>query len=209
MFGGLWVDFCFNCGATIPAGSEKCPKCGSAVWNKTKDKENVGFPIGGLIISIILSVAIIIVTVILSKGYGAYRPEKAVEKYMKAYYEDFDAKRAETLWHKELVKFWCEEDDMTLDEYFDESQDYLDDYQDRLDEDNAKIKWEVVDIDDAKKSDLEDIQDWYEDEHNLKVKDMKIVEVDIEYEDDTDDFETTFEFYVVKIGAKWYIDELY
>lgn len=188
------MDFCFNCGATIPGGSNKCPRCGAAVNSHSKTKEKKGFPVGGLILSIFLSVAIIIVTVILSKGYGAYRPEKVVEKYMKAYYEDFDAKRVDTLWHKDCVESWCEEDDMTLNEYFEEDQDYLDDYADDLDEDNGKITWEIVDIDDLKKSELEEAQEWYDDEYDLKVKDAKIIEVDVEYEGDDGDEEVTKEF---------------
>lgn len=198
------MDFCFNCGATVPVGSNVCPRCGAPVNNKNSKKK--GFPIVGTIVAIVLAAAVIFTSVILCKGAGAFKPEYAVEKYMKANYVEFDADLAASVYHPDRFKAMCDDNDMTKNEMLDHRQESLDDVEEGMNDVNAEVTWEIVDIDGVEDEDYDDIVDFYDEEYGLDVKDIKVVEVDAVYDSDEKLYEKTFEFVVVKIGGKWYFD---
>lgn len=191
---------CTNCKGTLPKNSTVCPHCGIAVNNKKR------FPVIGLILAIILGAAIVIGTYTLSKGEGAYRPEYVVDKYIKAYYVDYDAERVFTLSHPDYVDAMCEEMDVDRSDRIDEMQVDLDELEEEMKDVDGSVKWKITDIDDVDKDEMDEIEEYY-DECDIKVKDAKLVEVNVTaYEDGEKSDKITLEFYVIKADGKWYFD---
>lgn len=78
--------------------------------------------------------------------------------------------------------------------------------EDIMDDEEARISFKIKDIKDVKRSALRELQELYDDEYDLKITDAKTIKTKVTVEIDDEKEKETFEFGVVKIGSKWYMD---
>jgi len=200
------VDFCFNCGTTLPHGYSTCPKCGASINSKSKSKSGILSTIFGSVFSLILGVAIVAGSVVLSNGTGAYRPEKIAEKYINACFVDFDAERAMELYYPRYIDDRFEMNDIVLEDQIDFFQEQLDTRKQEMEDVDGSIKYDLIDIDEVDGDELEEIEERY-DEFDINIDDVKLVECEITAYEDGDEIDAQdWDFIVVRIGVKWYLD---
>lgn len=70
---------------------------------------------------------------------------------------------------------------------------------------NWKVSYTIVDDEQWDDDKLEDIQDDYEDDYDIKVTDARTVKVKLRFKGD-ENVSTTMSVPVVKVGGSWYID---
>lgn len=185
--------FCIGCGARL--NEDPAPVAPAPAPKKSKK---------GLLIAIIAAVVAVAVALVLI--FTISTPKSVVKKYMDAYL-DPDGKAMlsvipkavvkEDIGDKDDQKDYVEEMEDTLDELYDE----MDDYYDRW-----SIDYKISDVEKVDKDDLEEIQEYYEDEYDIKVRAAKEVTVDVTVKVDGDKEKVEMTIYVIKVGGKWYID---
>ena len=171
-----------------------------------------GAPAGGADVKKILPIAAIgvvaAVVVILLFSWIFGRSAKATARKAAEYAINGNFYKITKLYHKEVIKEndWDDkgfrDDCEDLEEEWDE---YIEDWEDE--EGKIKFSYKIKDVDDITGDDLDDIQDYYDDEYDLKVKKAKKFEVEINVKYDDEEDETDEEIVVVKIGGKWYLYE--
>ena len=212
--------FCGNCGTAIPEGSAFCPNCGAAApnapANNTASEGGKKFDMKKLVISVVAIVLVVLLCVLLFSGCGngASSAEKVAKKYAEATFESCDYADIIELYHEDTIEDRI--DDGNFDDEDEMIEDMSEDMQDRMDDlekkyDNLSISWEVKKVKDADKSVRKEIREFYDDEYDLEVDEVKIahIEVTYEYEDDDgdeDDFEEGLDLRIVEIGGRWYLD---
>ncbi len=203
-------NFCSNCGTVIPEGSPVCPTCGAPA--PAPQQAPTGGKKKNLIGIIIAVVAVVLVVVLCASLFGGNSPKSVADDYMKATFKQQDAGKVLDLIHKDVIKAACDDEDMSRKELEEEAQDMFDEMFEFLDDscDEWKVDWEIKDVEDLDDDELEEIQDYYDDDYDLKVKDAKMVEIEANIEvtvdDETEDQDQDIEIYVVKVGGKWYLD---
>lgn len=205
------TNFCGNCGTVVPEGSAVCPNCGAVVaaaapeapkaspLDAIKGKKNI----------IIAAVAAVLVVVLAFVLFGS-SPKAAAKKYVKAKL-NYNAKGMFNSYHKEVRE-------EILDAADKDKKEYLDDWQDRLDDakkdvkkeyDRYKTSYRIIDVWDVKNSEAKIYKDRYDEQYDLKVKDVKEVRVMVTYktkdDGEKDMWTETDSLTVGKIGGKWYV----
>lgn len=135
-------------------------------------------------------VAVVLVIVVICLLLGSMGPKGMAKKYMKAY-EKLDSKAVLKMMYKDQA---------------DDYEDTLEKSFEYLDDNDFKIKeWEILSTKTLEGNKLEDFQDDFEDEYD--VKPSKVVKVKVKVKAKLDDETDTnkSEIYFAKIKGKWYL----
>lgn len=231
--------FCKNCGNQVPEGTAFCAACGTAVVAEAPAAAAVAPKAdkSGLIKLIAIVAAIAIVLGLFISLLGGGSPKSIAKKYIEASIEG-DIKAQYGMMVGKMQKYVEKE---LMSEYKDEAFDYMEEQCDELDikaninnfnqyykaskkvaaaemketfGKNYKVKIEVREVEDMRSSELEEIQDSYdndvlEDYVNAdKIKKGKIVTVKviIDGKKDTQTYDRTV--YVVKYKGKWKVADM-
>lgn len=138
-------------------------------------------------------------------------PESVAEKYMDAVL-DADFEKIFDLIHKDVINNGLEAEGLDkeyLQEMIDENNADMEEMFAELEEEaggKVKFSYEVLEAEELSEDMLENGQEYYEDEYDVKITDAKVVEIEVTVEFDGDQETESFEIYVVKIGGSWYLD---
>ena len=141
-------------------------------------------------------------------GHGKQSPKAVVKAYVNAV-EKQSGKKLYKLIDKKVLKYAKDEEDMDKDEMIDQLDQILEYSGESLEYQVGKVKSIKVKFKKVKKlkgSKLEDKQEDYEDEYDIKVSQVARVEGTIKVKGKDDDIENDFTMYVYKRGGKWYLD---
>ena len=141
-------------------------------------------------------------------GHGKQSPKAVVKAYVNAV-EKQSGKKLYKLIDKKVLKYTKDEEDMDKDDMIDKLDQILELSCDYLEDEVGKVKSMKVKFKKVKKlkgSKLEDKQEDYEDEYDIKVSQVARVEGTIKVKGKDDDIEEDFTMYVYKRGGKWYLD---
>ena len=141
-------------------------------------------------------------------GHGKQSPKAVVKAYVNAV-EKQSGKKLYKLIDKKVLKYTKDEEDMDKDEMIDKLDQILEWSGESLENQVGKVKSIKVKFKKVKKlkgSKLEDKQEDYEDEYDIKVSQVARVEGTVKVKGKDDDIENDFTMYVYKRGGKWYLD---
>jgi len=141
-------------------------------------------------------------------GHGKQSPKAVVKAYVNAV-EKQSGKKMYKLIDKKVLKYAKDEEDMDKDEMIDLLDQILEYSGESLEYQVGKVKSIKVKFKKVKKlkgSKLEDKQEDYEDDYDIKVSQVARVEATIKVKGKDDDVEEDFTMYVYKRAGKWYLD---
>ncbi|MGN0398988.1 MAG: zinc-ribbon domain-containing protein [Blautia sp.] len=212
--------FCEKCGEKIDATMKFCPKCGAPVrvipeepiytppvspveTNPNKNNRKIGMIAAAVIVVAVLAAGVFL--------FGGKSYKTVIKQFFDATFEA-DVKTIMKLIPKGMVEYALEEegyDKDELDEMMDDMEEDLQDSIDYMDSymgDDWKVSYEILDSNDIKGEDLDDVKDTYK-EYGVKVSAAKEVEVElkVEWGEDEED-STTLDLSVIKVGRSWYLD---
>lgn len=226
-------QYCTSCGASMETGSRFCTVCCAGVepvkpatagkveewvtdvttkvWDtgngavKGKSKKRL-YMIGGAVVAMALLIGIGLFALL-----GGRSAEATVKKYIQASLSG-DVKAMLKLFPEDVIEYAIEEEGYDSDEYDEFCEDgektlkkVLDSYEDYVGDD-WEYSFESVVLDDVSNKKLRDIQEKYEDEFDIKVKDAKTAEVEITIEGEGAEKSVTQKLALIKIGNSWYLD---
>lgn len=206
--------FCGKCGAENANNAEFCKSCGAKLKKETNEKKTLTLPdqddknkrIG--IIAVILLIIVVVLAGIFLFGGRSYKG--TIKKYVNATF-DADGEEILDLLPEKMIDYAMEEegqDSEDLDEIIDDMNEELQDQLDSLDEylgEGWKISYEIIDDENIKGDDLEDIKEAYEDA-DIKVSAAKEAEVEITVKADETENSNTLDIALIKVGRSWYLD---
>ena len=141
-------------------------------------------------------------------SHGKQSPKAVIKAYVNAV-EKQSGKKLYKLIDKKVLKYTKDEEDMDKDEMIDKLDQILEWSGDYLEDEVGKVKSIKVKFKKVKKlkgSKLEDKQEDYEDEYDIKVSQVARVEATIKVKGKDDDVEEDITMYVYKRAGKWYLD---
>lgn len=206
--------FCGKCGAQNADNAEFCTNCGAKLKKSAPTTSTVSVPNQndknrkvGMIAVAVAAVVVIILGVVLFGGRGH---KATVEKFVDAQF-DADAEAIFDLMPEKMIDYALEQDGYDsddLDELIDEMNESLQAQLDSLDSylgEGWTISYEILDTEDIKGDDLDDIKDAYEDA-DVKVSAAKDVEIEITVKADETESSNSLDVSLIKVGRSWYLD---
>lgn len=206
--------FCGKCGTKNADNAKFCANCGAQLGNRVpvntasvsmsgqNDKNRmIGMIAAGVIVVLVVIFAIFL--------FGGRSYKSTIKKYVDAQF-DTDAEAIFDLMPDKMIDYMLDEevyDSDDLDDLIDEADEALQDFMDYLDSyigEDWKVSYEIIDTEDIKGDDLDDIQDAYEDA-GVKVTAAKKVELEITLSSD-ETISASLEIPLIKIGRTWYLD---
>lgn len=195
------VEFCTNCGAKLNKGT--VPKTTvAAVTNQNDKNRKVGMIAVG-----VAAVAVVILGIFL---FGGRSYKATIEKFVDAQF-DANAEAIFDLMPAKMIDYALEQDGYDSDDLDDLIDDANEDLQDQLDSldrylgEEWKVTYEIVDEENVKGDDLDDIKDAYEDA-DVKVSAAKNIEIELTVTADETESSNSLDVSVIKVGRSWYLD---
>lgn len=195
------VEFCTNCGAKLNRAAPRRTRAMSAASQNDKNRKV------GMIAVAVAAVIVVILGVFLFGGRGY---KATIEKFVDAQF-DADAEAIFELLPEKMIDYALEQDGYDsdeLDELVDEMNEDLQDQLDSLDDylgEGWSISYKILEDEDVKGDDLDDIKDAYEDA-DVKVSAAKSVEVEITVKADETESSNSLDISLIKVGRSWYLD---
>ena len=206
--------FCGKCGAQNTDNAEFCTNCGAKLKKSSQTTVPVSVPNQndknrkvGMIAVAVAAVVVIILGVVL---FGGRSYKATVEKFVDAQF-DANAEAIFDLMPEKMIDYALEQDGYDsddLDDLIDDANETLQDQLDSLDSylgEGWKISYEILDTEDIKGDDLDDIKDAYEDA-DVKVSAAKDVEIEITVKADETEISNSLDVSLIKVGRSWYLD---
>lgn len=208
--------FCGKCGAQNADNAEFCTNCGAklkksapttaatvSVPNQNDKNRKVGM------IAVAVAVVVIIILGVVLFGGRSYKA--TVEKFVDAQF-DANAEAIFDLVPEKMIDYLLEQDGYhdDLDDVIDDTNETLQDLLDSLDSylgEGWKISYEILDTEDIKGDDLDDIKDACEDA-DVKVSAAKNVEIEITVKADETESSNSMDVSLIKVGRSWYLDAM-
>lgn len=207
--------FCGKCGAKNADNAEFCTNCGAklnksastkmdavSVSNQNDKNRKVGI--------IAVAVVVVLVVIIGIFLFGGRSYKSTVEKFVDAEF-DANAEAIFDLMPEKMIDYGLEQDgydsddlDGLIDNLNEELQDQLDSLDDYLGE-GWKTSYKILNTEDIKGDDLDDIKDAYEDA-DVKVSAAKNVEAELTVTSNETESSNTLEISLIKVGRSWYLD---
>ena len=207
--------FCGKCGAQNADSAEFCTNCGAklkknapttaatvSVPNQNDKNRKVGM--------IAVAVAVVVVIILGVVLFGGRSYKATVEKFVDAQF-DANAEAIFDLMPEKMIDYALEQDGYDsddLDDLIDDANETLQDQLDSLDSylgEGWEISYEILDTEDIKGDDLDDIKDAYEDA-DVKVSASKDVEIEITVKADETESSNSLDVSMIKVGRSWYLD---
>lgn len=210
--------FCGKCGAQNLENATFCKECGAPLNSTSSistgsDEKNVqtnqaaGKKNQTIGIAAVAAAAIVAIIIVISL-FGGRGYKSAARKFVDAAFTA-NGKALVSLFPNAVVKYACEDEDMTkkeLTQYFTEG---LEDYLETVDDyyDNWNYSQKIAEVEDFSTKELKSLREDYEDEFDVKIKAAKTVTIDITITaDDDTEVLNSFDIIVIKIGNSWYVD---
>lgn len=214
--------YCPKCGSELSNGSKFCSKCGTAVLSTNiseKLKKNTLITTSAsvpnqnnknhkvcMIVIIVVALMIIILGVVL---FGGRSYKATIKKWVYATMNG-DAEVIFELMPEKMVDYVLEQngyDSNNLDEWIDGWNQKVEFLSNAMAGyvGSVKISYEILDIEDIKGDDLDEIKDSYK-EADVKVSAAKVVEVEITAKTDETEKSSSQDYTLIKVGRSWYFD---
>ena len=198
------VEFCTNCGAKLNNKSTVTKSATVSVANQNDKNRKVG------IIAVAVAAVIVVILGVLLLGGRSYKA--TIEKFVDAQF-DANAEAIIDLMPQKMMEYALEQegydpDDFNylIDELNEELQDQLDSLDSYLGE-GWKITYKILDDEDVKGADLDNIKNAYEDA-GVKVSAAKSVEVELTVTSDETESSNSLDVSLIKVGRSWYLDAM-
>lgn len=195
------AEFCTNCGAKLKKSAQKRVSAVSMAGQNARNRKV------GMIAVAAAAVLIVLLGVFL---FGGRSYKATIEKYVDAQF-DADAKAIFDLMPEKMISYALEQDGYDSDDLDDLIGDANEDLQDQLDSldsylgEGWKVTYEIVDEEDVRGDDLDDIKDAYEDA-DVKVSAAKNIEIELTVTADETESSNSLDVSVIKVGRSWYLD---
>ena len=144
------------------------------------------------------------------EGSSFTRPERAVDAFLQASYRDFDAEKVLDCAYVNALKRDASPDNMSNEEFkqmLKESMEYMQEKAAELE--NYSVTWDITDIEEVDKDELEDISD----EYGADVEGCAYVEVEItesyEYDGETESLDRNFEVVLIQLDGNWLVARIH
>mgnify|MGYP007017248659 CR=1 FL=1 len=215
--------FCSKCGGQFEDGASFCPNCGNTVTPEPHNTTGVKFSsaaisekLTGFFQSFDLKnpkslgmaiAAVVVVVLLASMLFGGQSYKSAVNSFMDGVF-DADAKQLLRAFPNKVIDEMCDEADMSKREMIDYINDELDDAIDMLDsyvDEDWSVDYKIIGTESYDSDDLEWVEEEY-DEIGIKIKDAKMVTVEMTIESDDMSESEELEIGVIKVGNSWYVD---
>ena len=141
-------------------------------------------------------------------SHGKQSPKAVIKAYVNAV-EKQSGKKMYKLIDKKIIKYIKDENDIDKEDMIEQLDDVMEYSGEALENQVGKVKSIKVKFKKIKKlkgSKLEDKQEDYEDEYDIKVSQVARVEATIKVKGKDDDAEEDITMYVYKRAGKWYLD---
>ncbi len=205
--------FCGKCGNNNPDTSAFCLNCGNqlktapAAEPEMTEAERKHYRNIGMIATGIFAVLVIALVFALFGGKGgAGSPEKLVKQYMNAYSKG-NAAKIFNLVHDKEIDYMLDMSDMSKKEYKEKIKEASKELKEEVED--YKISYKIENVEDASDARTESLKTYYKEKCDLKVKDVKQVNVKVTIKDDGESETHTTTMYAVKIGGSWYLPVQY
>lgn len=208
------MSFCKNCGKALMAFNSS-PVPPAAPGPVTMDGGGVAAPkkldpkILG-IIAVAAGIALVIALLAIFGVFGGGVKTDIAIKYLEASFDEDGETVLELMVPKDIREELLEavEDEYNMDE-----DDLIENYEEYCGGDEEFISAKFEYLEDCTKDEIEVIQEYYDDLcdeidiSDIKIKDAKMVKVEVEYNDTYYDAHYVFDdsVVIVKIGGKWYV----
>ncbi len=211
--------FCEKCGTPIaaPAAAPAAPKkkAAGSLINRFKTDKKFTIIVAAAAAVVILAVILICIFAGGGKG-GASSWKDAVENIMSAGFQgEASKKELKALAPAAYWDYLEKEEDMDIDDAYDEYQDYWADFEESmeymaemLDEKKIKFDFEIGDKEKLSKSDRKDIAEELEDMYDIDSDSVTAgyeVEVEMFIKDYEDYYTDSMSMYVMEIDGGWYV----
>ena len=205
---------CEKCGAPVADGAQFCEACGAKMGQTAAPAEKKGLTLFGkdifgadkkLTLFALIGVAVvaIILAIILSVTSG---PDAKALKFTKCSYKENKGKAIVNLVNKKVLNEYLDEADLDKDDVIDSINDQLEENAESLEDDDVKLSFKVLDENKVVGDSLEDLQDRYDDDFDVKVSAAKYITIKITAKADDNRDWNYMQIRMVKIGAGWYLD---
>lgn len=218
--------FCSKCGIQLEDGVTSCPNCGKAVTTVSVNGTSAsvsGSAFFGKAAQFSQSIdlknpktlgiavaAVLVVVLLFSMLFGGGQSYKtAVNNVMEGIF-DGNAKQFFKAVPDKVISAMCEEADMSKKEmiaYMDETLDEVLDDLEYYVGDNWSVKHKITGTEECDSDDLEWIKEEYA-EIGVKIKDAKLVNVELTVKAAGMSESEEIEISVIKVGNSWYVDML-
>ena len=198
--------FCGKCGAQNADNTKFCKNCGAKLKNGAPATNDKNRKVGMIAVAVAVVVVIILGVVL----FGGRSYKATVEKYVDAQF-DANAEAIFDLMPKKMIDYALEEeghDSDDLDDLIEDANENIQDYLDTMDEylgEDWKVSYEIIDTEDIKGDDLDEIKDSYEDA-DVEVSAAKEVELEITVKADEKEQSFSMDISLIKVGRSWYLD---
>lgn len=202
--------FCGKCGTKNEDNAEFCRNCGSKLKNSTtitmpiQDDKNRKV---GMIAVAVAAVLIILLGIFL---FGGRSYKSTIKKFVDAQF-DGNAEALFDLMPEKMIDYAMEQDGYDsdeLDDLIDDANETLQEQIDSLDSylgEGWKVSYEILDDEDIKSDDLDDIKEEYEDA-DIKVSAAKKVELEVTVTSGETESSNSLDVSLIKVGRSWYVD---
>lgn len=207
--------FCGKCGFKNADGAEFCTNCGAKLRKPIQTKpsfpletgQNAGHRKAG---RIAVAAVIVLAAALCFYLFGGRSDRATIERYLNAQF-NADARSVIDLMPPKIMDYALEQEGYTSDEFDDLMDDMDEELQDQLDYLDSYLgegwdfSYEIVEIEDIKGDDLDDIKDAY-DVADIKVSAAESAEVEITVTSHETESSNTLYIDLVKVGRSWYLD---
>ena len=209
--------FCGKCGAKNDDNAEFCTSCGAKL-NKYVPGAEKTVPVtyksdkkrrGGMIAALIAVAAVILLGVVM---FGGRSYKATIKKYADASF-DADAKAIFDLIPEKVVDYEMEQEEADSDDLrdvIDEANGMLQDQLDSIDSylgEGSKGSYKILDAENIRGDDLDDIKDAYKDA-GVRVSAAKRVEIELTVKKDGKENSNSLDVPLIKVGRSWYLDAM-
>lgn len=203
--------FCGKCGNSNPDTAALCLNCGNPLQTASAgelemtEAERKRYRTIGMVATGIFAVLVIALIFAIFGGKGASSPKNLAKQYMKAFLKA-DVADIVDLVHDKEIDYLLDQTDMSKKEFKKKVKELSEDLEDSMEEvEGYKISYEIESVENASSKVEERIKAYYKDNCDLKVKDIKEVNIKVTVKKGDNSMSPELSIYAVKIGGSWYL----
>jgi hypothetical protein len=190
------------------------PKPASKTSILDKVMQGPSFTVAGVKVPVFAAaaaaVALLLVILLAVLIFGGNSPEDIAETTVERYFGEADADDILDLYPEEYVEYLLDEYEIDEDDLIAAIEDYIEETVDDCEDEEIELyDVEIRSVKDKKKKNYENLVEFYEDELDLEVEDIKVVKCKAYYEYEGDDETETYEITVICIDGDYYTADMY
>lgn len=156
--------------------------------------------------ALFLSMILIVTSVLTLSGCDKNKPEEAVSRYFTAMFKTFDAQEFIDVMSPHRFEAQMKSAGVKEDQYKDNVKVMMDGVKSQIKTQKMGIKWQIKNAEYLEKDTYAELKSYYKDTFDVKIKDAKLVKAKITKTISGLSEEIDYEFVVVKLDNKWYVD---